>query len=349
VNSLQHTFSLGTFSVAGCAPFAGLVLGERVVALHGLGPLARSCGVRLTGTCSVIELLQDCEANFAALQRIVPQLLDEKSSAGAACRALLADVARLTVHPPVNLPRQILCSGANYRKHVIDLIIDQGDPASHGMSPDERRAYAGKLMDERAAKGEPFFFSKMLSAVTGPNDPIVLADFVRQPDWELELGVVIGRSGHNIRLEEALDHVAGYTIANDITNREMVFRRDLKALGADWVAAKGMPSYLPTGPYLVPKRFVPNPQDLRLTLKLNGRIMQDESTADMIFGVARLIEHVSRFVQLWPGDLICTGSPAGNGSHYDRFLRPGDLVESTITGLGVQRNAVMAEQNAPSR
>jgi 2,4-diketo-3-deoxy-L-fuconate hydrolase len=111
----------------------------------------------------------------------------------------------------------------------------------------------------------------------------------------------------------------------------------------DWVASKCAPTYLPMGPYLVPAAFVPDPQSLRITLELNGQTMQDESTADMIFGVARLIETLSTFCLLQPGDLICTGSPAGNGMHYGRFLRPGDIVSGTITGLGTQKNPCVAE------
>ena len=115
-------------------------------------------------------------------------------------------------------------------------------------------------------------------------------------------------------------------------------------MGADWISAKGAPSYLPTGPYLVPSSFVTDPQNLQITLRLNGQAMQNESTADMIFDVARIIEYLSTYVQLWPGDLIATGSPAGNGAHYNRFLKPGDVMEGSITGLGTQRNECVAEE-----
>jgi 2,4-diketo-3-deoxy-L-fuconate hydrolase len=182
--------------------------------------------------------------------------------------------------------------------------------------------------------------------VTGPYDPIILPRNAQQPDWELELAVVIGRRARHVRRDEALDYVAGYTIANDITNRDLVFRTDLKAIGTDWLRGKSMPSFLPMGPCLVPAAFAGDPQDLQITLKLNGQVMQDESTADMIFGVARLIEDLSSYVQLWPGDLIITGSPSGNGTHYNRYLRPGDVIESSITGLGMQRNECIAEMDS---
>jgi 2-keto-4-pentenoate hydratase/2-oxohepta-3-ene-1,7-dioic acid hydratase in catechol pathway len=239
----------------------------------------------------------------------------------------------------------VFCSGANYKKHVIDLIVDEGGgPASENMTPEERRAWATKMMDDRAANGFPYMFTKPVSAITGAQDNIVLPPHAKAPDWELELGVVIGRKARHVSKIEALNYVAGYSIVNDITNRDHVFRRDaVKAMGTDWVAAKGSPTYLPFGPYLVPSAFVPDPQTLQLTLKLNGEIKQDESTADMIFDVARQIEYLSSLVELWPGDVICTGSPAGNGTHYKRFLREGDVVESTITGLGMQRNVCVKE------
>jgi 2-keto-4-pentenoate hydratase/2-oxohepta-3-ene-1,7-dioic acid hydratase in catechol pathway len=137
---------------------------------------------------------------------------------------------------------------------------------------------------------------------------------------------------------DALQYVAGYTVVNDLTTRDRVFRPDMPSLGTDWLAGKNAPTFLPLGPWVVPARFVPDPMNLRITLRLNGDVMQDESTADMIFDVATLISHVSQITPLRPGDLLLTGSPAGNGAHYNRWLQPGDVMESAIEGLGVQRN-----------
>lgn len=129
-------------------------------------------------------------------------------------------------------------------------------------------------------------------------------------------------------------------MVNDVTARDRINREEMRF---DWLKGKSPPSFLPFGPYLVPAAFVRDPQDLRLTLTLNGRTMQDELSADMIYGVARLIEYLSSHVQLVPGDVICTGSPAGNGAHYNRFLQPGDVMEASIDGLGTQRNPCVAE------
>jgi 2-keto-4-pentenoate hydratase/2-oxohepta-3-ene-1,7-dioic acid hydratase in catechol pathway len=200
-------------------------------------------------------------------------------------------------------------------------------------------------MDQRAATGTPFFFVKTVSSVTGPFDPILLPRDAQQPDWELELAVVIGRRARHVSRDRALEYVAGYTIANDVTDRDRVYRRpgDAREMGMDWLASKCAPSFLPLGPWLVPAEFVPDPQRLQITLRLNGDVMQDESTADMIFPVARLVEHASAYAELLPGDVICTGSPAGNGMHYGRFLHDGDVVEGTIANFGTQRNVCRPE------
>jgi 2,4-didehydro-3-deoxy-L-rhamnonate hydrolase len=133
------------------------------------------------------------------------------------------------------------------------------------------------------------------------------------------------------------------TIANDLTTRDLVYRPDLKAIGSDWLRAKNAPTFLPLGPWIVPTKFVDDPQSLTITLSVGGEVMQDESTADMIFDVATLVSYASTLVTLQPGDVILTGSPAGNGIHHRRFLKPRDVIESTVTGLGRQRNVCVSE------
>jgi 2-keto-4-pentenoate hydratase/2-oxohepta-3-ene-1,7-dioic acid hydratase in catechol pathway len=247
----------------------------------------------------------------------------------------------LRVHAPVE-PRQVLQSGANYRQHVIDLHVAHRAPGDD--RPDEeRRAEAAALMDRRAAEDLPYVFIGLPSAITGPYDDVVLPAWAQQPDWELELAVVIGRPAHRVSPQEAMEHVAGYTIANDLTDRATVFRRDMPQIGTDWLRSKNAPGFTPLGPWIVPAESVANPDDLRVTLKLNGETMQDESTKDMIFGVARMVSYASQTARLLPGDLVLTGSPAGNGMHWGRLLRDGDVMEGSVTGLGVQRTRCTAD------
>jgi 2,4-diketo-3-deoxy-L-fuconate hydrolase len=326
------TFSLGTFSQAEGRRFAGICFGERVLDLGSVHAQAVRCGARWSAGASVLDLLQDWGANLAVLRALADQLPAPHLSA--------VSMSSLRVHPPVDLPRQVLCTGANYRKHVVDLTMDMG-VGPDGLEGDALRAWAEHMMDERAANGEPYVFPKLPSAITGAFDPVVLPATTHKPDWELELAVIIGRPARNVSREAALDYVAGYSIVNDVSARDLIARTDYKMLGTDWLRSKSPPTFMPFGPTLVPACFVPDPQNLRMALKVNGQVMQAESTADMLFGVARQIEYISSHVQLWPGDVIATGSPAGNGTHYGRFLRDGDVMDSEIEGLGRQRNACM--------
>lgn len=343
MNLPNSAFALATCLAESGSPFPALVLDGRVAPLPALKTVFEKLGCRAISSDSIIGVLENWEEGFAALSRAA-DFLRTDTARDARWRDISVPSEQLNFRPPVDLPRQVFCVGANYRQHVIDLIVDQAAGTDKSLNREERRTHAAKLMDERAAHGAPFVFSKPPSAITGPFDSVVLPQHAGQPDWELELAVVIGKPCRRVSRDEALNYLAGYTIVNDITNRDLVFRKDAGALGADWLAAKGSPSYLPTGPYLVPSEFVPDPQHLQITLKLNGQIMQDESTADMIFGVSRVVEYLSTYVQLWPGDLIATGSPAGNGTHYNRFLRPGDILEGSISGLGRQRNRCVAEE-----
>ena len=320
-----------------------MLVNNQVYALSAVGEHLRkkSCSIEGSGG-SMLDVLDHWSENLPRLQAAAAALangqLDTLARSGAA-----HDTVRF--HAPIPQPRQIFCSGANYRRHVVQIVMAQTTDSTRNLNASERQAYGEKIMEERARNGTPFFFVKAQSTVTGPLDPIVLPKNAEQPDWELELAVVMGRQAHRVSRQVALEYVAGYTIANDITNRDKLYRKpgDMRELGMDWVASKCSASYLPLGPYLVPATEVGDPQALQITLKLNGEVKQDDNTSDMIFGVARLIEDLSHQVTLQPGDVICTGSPSGNGVHYARFLRPGDVVESTITGLGSQRNPCMAE------
>ncbi|MEU7564095.1 fumarylacetoacetate hydrolase family protein [Streptomyces eurythermus] len=275
-------------------------------------------------------------------------VLDRWESALPRLRALAAGpgpartaLTDLRVHAPVS-PRQVFQSGANYRQHVIDLHVTHRAPGDD-RPESERRAEAAEIMDRRAAEDLPYVFIGLPSAITGPYDDVVLPAWAEQPDWELELAVVIGRPAHRVPVADAARYIAGYTIANDLTDRATVFRRDMPQIGTDWLRSKNAPGFTPLGPWIVPAESIADPDDLRVTLKLNGETMQDESTRDMIFKVARMVSYASQAARLLPGDLVLTGSPAGNGMHWGRLLRDGDVMEGTVTGLGVQRTRCVAE------
>ncbi|MFH9656846.1 fumarylacetoacetate hydrolase family protein [Streptomyces sp. NPDC017248] len=282
------------------------------------------------GRLTTLDVLSDWET-------ALPRLRALADTTGLARTA----VADLRVHAPVT-PRQVFQSGANYRQHVIDLHVAHRAPGDD-RPEDERRAEAAEIMDRRAAEDLPYVFLGLPTAITGPYDDVTLPAWAAKPDWELELAVVIGRPAYQVSVKDALEYVAGYTIANDLTDRATVFRRDMPQIGTDWLRSKNAPGFTPLGPWIVPAESVTKPDDLRVTLRLNGETMQDESTKDMIFTVARMVAYVSQTARLLPGDLVLTGSPAGNGMHWGRLLRDGDVMEGTVTGLGTQRTRCVAE------
>jgi 2-keto-4-pentenoate hydratase/2-oxohepta-3-ene-1,7-dioic acid hydratase in catechol pathway len=298
------------------------------VAVSALAIARERLGRPLTVYASLLDLTGHWEHNLAALSVAVAEGWPD---------AFAVPLRQLRIHAPLTDPGQVICAGANYRKHVIDLVVARGSgELTQGMSLEQRREAVAAQMDARAATGEPYAWSKPVTAIAGPDDDLVLPRWARDVDWELELAVVIGRPTYQVSRAEALAHVAGYMVVNDVTARDKIFRPDLKGIGTDWLVGKGAPGFLPCGPFLVPRSRIADPYALRIVLKLNGETMQDESVSDMLFGIERLIEYVAAHVRLSPGDILCTGSPAGNGAHFGRYLRAGDVMEGSIAGLGTQ-------------
>jgi 2-keto-4-pentenoate hydratase/2-oxohepta-3-ene-1,7-dioic acid hydratase in catechol pathway len=254
------------------------------------------------------------------------ELLEDWPAAEAVLRDLnLAEapvVSYDTLLPPLQWPRKVICAGVNYRKHM--------------------REMGGEIPE---AGWRPFFFLKApTTSVIGPRDPIVISSAARaRYDWEAELAVVIGIKGRNIDPERAGFHAAAYCVSNDITARGYHKRAVVpaEAFSYDWFAAKSMEGSLPLGPGLTPAFLVPDPQNLRLRLWVNGELQQDESTADMVCTVAELIAAASEVVTLEPGDVIATGTPSGVGAGRGLYLRGGDVVRVTIDGLGTLENTVI--------
>lgn len=186
---------------------------------------------------------------------------------------------------------------------------------------------------------EPIVFMKATSSLSGPDDPIEIPRGSEQTDWEVELAVIIGTRAKYVTEAQAIDHVAGYATANDVSERDFQLRRS-----GQWVKGKSHDSFCPLGPWLVTADEVPNPQDLKIWSDLNQERQQDSSTAQLHFGVAQIVSHLSEFMTLLPGDVIVTGTPSGVGMGQEppRFLRPGDVLEMEVEGLGRQRQVCEA-------
>lgn len=186
---------------------------------------------------------------------------------------------------------------------------------------------------------EPILFNKATTALSGPFDQVIIPRHSTKTDWEVELGVVIGKPALYVSEADALAHVAGYCTVNDVSERGFQIER-----GGQWTKGKSAPSFGPTGPWLVTADEVPDPQALSLSLSVNGEVLQDSSTSDMIFSVAQIVSYMSHFMALRPGDIIATGTPSGVGMGLkpQRFLQPGDVIELEVEGLGSQRQEVVA-------
>jgi len=184
---------------------------------------------------------------------------------------------------------------------------------------------------------EPVVFMKATTCITGPCDPILMPVGSTKLDWEVELGIVIGSECRRAAEANALDHVAGYCVFHDVSERAFQLE-----CGGQWDKGKGCDSFGPIGPWLVTKDEIADPQRLRLWLDVNGERMQDSSTADMIFSCAEIVSYLSRFMTLLPGDVICTGTPQGVGMGRGRFLNIGDKLKLGVEGLGEQAQTVIA-------
>jgi 2-keto-4-pentenoate hydratase/2-oxohepta-3-ene-1,7-dioic acid hydratase in catechol pathway len=223
------------------------------------------------------------------------------------------DHARLG--PPLTRPSKLICIGLNYKAHA--------EESGTKLPP------------------EPVVFFKATSAIVGPNDDIVIPRNGDKTDWEVEMAFVIGKKASYVDEANALDHVAGYLLHNDYSERAFQLERH-----GQWVKGKSCDTFAPLGPFITTADEVPDPQNLNLWLKVNGEQLQDSNTSDMAYGVQHLVHYLSQFMTLLPGDIISTGTPSGVGLGFDppRFLQPGDVVELGITGLGESKQTAVSAQ-----
>lgn len=219
--------------------------------------------------------------------------------------------------PPIARPSKIICVGLNYLKHARE--------------------------SNMAVPTEPIIFFKSTTSMIGPDDEIIIPKGSTKTDWEVELAVVIGKKASYVSEENALNHVAGYMLHNDVSERAFQLER-----GGQWVKGKSADTFAPLGPWMVTADEIKDPHSLRLWLKLNGKILQDESTSDMIFKVPFLVSYISQFMTLLPGDVISTGTPAGVGLGFNPpvYLKDGDVIELGIDGLGTARQKVVSFEKA---
>lgn len=273
---------------------------------EGVAVVVREWAILLEGVRSVVDVLRHRDV-LARMEELVARM--EAIPAADEVEGQVRPLDAVTLLAPIPRPPKIVALGRNYAAHAREM----------GNIPSE----------------EPTIFFKPPSSVIGPDEPILLPPESHEVHHEIEIGVVIAAHGVRVPAERAYEIVGGYTVLNDLTARD-IQREDIRR-AQPFDRAKSFDTFCPMGPFVVTKASLPNPQDVRLVLRVNGEVRQDASTADMILSIPRAIAYITRYMSLEPGDVIATGTPEGVGP-----LRPGDVVEAEIGGIGVLRNPVIA-------
>lgn len=335
--SAGAAFKLGTFQRSADRPFAGLVLGNAVIdiaAACSLQPAVAREGLRQPDT--ILGLLEEWDRAFPALQ-VLAELVAREGTGGRLASCAYEE-RELHVLAPVQRPGKMLYAAANFGGHVKEMRAAQFT----GGTFDAKRDFMGEKSRTR-----PYLFLKAPSCLVGAFDDIVIPREWRKLDWEAEMALAIGRvarrGGRRIPAERALEHIAGFMTTNDVSCRDLQFREDRQTLRSDWLGGKNHDSFAPMGPYLVPRQFAGDHHKLGIRLWVNGELKQDGNTQEILFSAEEQIEYVSRMTTLQPGDIFATGTCAGVGQSANVFLKPGDVVETEIEGLGRQRNRVVED------
>jgi 2-keto-4-pentenoate hydratase/2-oxohepta-3-ene-1,7-dioic acid hydratase in catechol pathway len=289
-------FALETITL-GARPTLALAFAGRHVPLAAAG--AR-LGLPLADS-SLFQLLASWDESWPTVEKIAARAADDPELAVVGARAL----------PQLGAARKVICAGANYYQHLREMDVPFVKDATK----------------------PPFFFLKPATALVGPGRTLAVDAAITMLDWEVELAAIVGRGGRDLSVARALEHVAGYTVAIDVTARDRLFQPD-SIFKFDFLAGKGQDGFCPTATGFLPAAFLPDPQDAHLRLDVNGVTKQDARTSDMIYSVAELVAWASRLMTLEPGDVLLTGSPEGVGFPRREFLKAGDVMRAALEPLG---------------
>jgi 2-keto-4-pentenoate hydratase/2-oxohepta-3-ene-1,7-dioic acid hydratase in catechol pathway len=318
-------FKLGMFAKQNGAPFAAIVLGDDVIDLaQAANSYRASRRDTLSATNTIDALLDNWDANFAVLQDIVA-FVEKEGKPGA------VKPSSLRVLSPVTRPGKMFYAAQNFQEHVDEMI-------RAGMTP----AGGPKFTGEKSTS-HPYLFLKAPSCLAGAYDDIEIPIGMSKIDWEAEIALAIGKRGKRIKAERALEHVAGFMTTNDVSCRDLQIRPDRPGLRSDWLGGKSHDKFAPTGPFFVPRAFVPDHMNLFIRLTVNGEIKQNGNTSQFIFTPEEQIEYASNILTLETGDFFSCGTCGGVGQGTNTFLKPGDVMETEVELLGKMRNRFVAE------
>ena len=327
-------FKLATFE-AGGDPAVGLVLGDQILELSGASDhLATEAGLDAMTLPGEMRAL--IEAYDTAAPRLY-QIANYFQDGADAALPFVHAVDGVTIVAPIKYPWNVLAAAANYKAHAEGMAgggEDEEDDAEEG---GRRRGGfdPSRIVEIDPARDAPVMFAKSpRSGIIGTGEPYYIPPGRERIDWEGEMAIIIGKPAYLVTAEEADDYVFGYSIMYDVSDRGGRTREVAIFPGPNWFDGKSTNRGAPFGPYIVPKEFVPDPANLRITTRVNGEVMQDQTTADLIWPAEHLIAYTTSILTLYPGDVIATGTPSGTGAERGEFLKAGDVVEIEIEGIG---------------
>ena len=342
-------FKLGTFEQGGRS-FVGVVLKDAIVIdLAQASAAVKTPASKVAAPADMKDLIARYEAGVRA--RIGEVIANTKPLDGAGRPPYVHDLKSLKTLPPIMYPTTMLNVAVNYRAHAAEMAggatTQAGGAAQGDALPGTTSAPGIWERKPDDTRWNPYMFFKSPTIVIADGEAIRMPVGRTSIDWECELGVVLSRTADHVTAERAGDYIFGYTLENDVSDRGG--RGDTRH-GSDWVMQKNHDTFAPMGPFIVPKEFVPNPQNLQIKFTLNGQVMQDANTSLMIHDVHELVSYGSHILTLRVGDVLATGSPAGVGSARKPpiFFKPGDVSVCTYEGIGTLTNPVVAPR-APSR
>jgi 2-keto-4-pentenoate hydratase/2-oxohepta-3-ene-1,7-dioic acid hydratase in catechol pathway len=313
-------YQLFTYAGDGGAPRTGMLVADRMVDLASVAEAPEHKGIAAAG---IDALLEDWQRSHELLRAVAARVASAASAASAGRDMTTLDADRITLLPPLLRPGAIYAAGANYRDHV------------EAMS----RAFNMKLVLDPKAEGIPpwHFVKAGRGTLAAHRETVRFPEGCAKLDWEAELAVVIGCRASRVSKEEALDYVAGYACSNDLSARDIFVREQVDLTSPfrfDWIGHKSFNGSCPLGPFLTPSEFVESPENLDIKLWVNSELKQDSNTSNHLYGVADQIAYLSARIDLHPGDIVLTGTPAGVGMESGTFLKRGDVMRVAIEGLG---------------
>jgi 2-keto-4-pentenoate hydratase/2-oxohepta-3-ene-1,7-dioic acid hydratase in catechol pathway len=323
-------FKLATFQSGGNER-VGLVLGPRILDIGAANEYLVS-----TENISAMTIPYEMRAlieEYATVKGRLYQIANYFSDKFADGQSFAYDINDISIQAPIKYPWNVIAAAANYKAHAVGMSDDETEEDSDSGRGGFNASRIDSIVPERDA---PVMFAKSpRSCIIGPGEPYFIPPGRERIDWEGEMAIIIGKPAYLVSNENAHDYVFGYSIMYDLSDRGSRTREVSMFPGPNWFDGKSTNRGAPFGPYIVPKEFLPNHANLRLITRVNGKVMQDQSTADLIWNEANLIRYTTSILMLYPGDVISTGTPSGTGAERGEFLSPGDVVTIELEGVGI--------------